>query len=51
MALPIVSRLTPRRTFLTTGLVAIVVLTLAGSDSAGGAGRASIGGGDAARAR
>jgi plastocyanin len=35
MALPIVSRLVPRRTLLTTGLVAIVVLTLAGSASAG----------------
>lgn len=35
MALPIVSRLVGRRTVLATGLVAIVVLTLAGSVSAG----------------
>ena len=35
MALPIVSRLVGRPTVLATGLVAIVVLTLAGSVSAG----------------
>ena len=46
MALPIVSRLDRRRTVLTTGLVAIVVLTLAGSAIAGPARTVQIIGGE-----